>query len=282
MAVASASRWRRYGKDRVYVTAADGTKLGFFDLQTGLPQQVPALRSAEFDDAIVRWRRANPTVTVPAAASPAETASAASATTAAPASRSRSSPRPTPAPRQASRPSEQAPAGPQEWVDLAANPPGQAAAQVAAAYREARPVATRLARLLGRHTDERAWRAGADGEVETARRLLALTDPSPWQFSHVGLWRVLHSVPVGERGSDIDHVVIGAPGVFVVNSKHHRGKLVTTTPRAVVVGKHPTRYAEFARTEADRTATLLAAALRWPRVLGHAGAQHRRRGRDRR
>ena len=34
-------------------------------------------------------------------------------------------------------------------------------------------------------------------------------------------WRVLHSVPV-EGGRDIDHVMIGPPGVVTINSKHHR------------------------------------------------------------
>jgi hypothetical protein len=32
---------------------------------------------------------------------------------------------------------------------------------------------------------------------------------------------VLHAVPVGDRGSDIDHVVIGHGGVYTVNTKTH-------------------------------------------------------------
>jgi hypothetical protein len=32
-------------------------------------------------------------------------------------------------------------------------------------------------------------------------------------------WRVLHSVPVGSRDSDIDHVVIGPGGVYTINAK---------------------------------------------------------------
>lgn len=90
------------------------------------------------------------------------------------------------------------------------SPPGGRAtrtlpAGVAAAYRQARPVASRVARPLGRHTDERAWRIGADGEAETASRLRALTDPALWRMGATGLWRVLHGVPIGDRGSDIDH-----------------------------------------------------------------------------
>jgi hypothetical protein len=35
MTAAVVVRWRRYGKDRLYVTAADGTKLGYRDLLSG-------------------------------------------------------------------------------------------------------------------------------------------------------------------------------------------------------------------------------------------------------
>jgi hypothetical protein len=34
-------------------------------------------------------------------------------------------------------------------------------------------------------------------------------------------WRVRHAVPIGDKGSDIDHVVIGPGGVFTINAKHH-------------------------------------------------------------
>ena len=39
-------------------------------------------------------------------------------------------------------------------------------------------------------------------------------------------WTVLHSVPVGRSGKDIDHIAIGPPGVVVINSKDHRGKSI--------------------------------------------------------
>ena len=272
MGQATASRWDKHGKDRVYVNASDGTSLGFLDLKTGHTQQVPVQRAAEFHDAISRWRQDNPAVTIPTPApasartprprrAPIKPAAPTAGDTAA-----RATPRPAPRPRPAPTPAS-APAGSSRaWVDLAANQPGQGPAQVAAAYREAHPVATRLARLFGRHTDERAWQAGADGEMETARRLRELTEPPSWQFSDVGTWHVLHGVPVGERGSDIDHVLIGVSGVFTINTKHHRDKLITTTPTAVIINKHRTRHAEIARAEADRAAQLLAAAVGGRRV----------------
>jgi hypothetical protein len=245
LSTATAVRWRRYGKDRVYVTASDGTKLGYLDLQTGRTHDVPVDRAAEFDQAVTAWRQNNPDTAQPAAS---------------PAPRPRrAEPPATPPPP---RPQPVARAQPGPCLDLAANQPGQGPAAVAAAYRDARPVASRVARLLGRHTDERAWRIGADGEAETASRLRALTEPTLWQMGATGLWRVLHAVPIGDRGSDIDHVVIGPPGVFTINTKHLPDKLVWATKTAVTVAKRKTRYAEVARAEADRAAQLLTAALR--------------------
>ena len=89
------------------------------------------------------------------------------------------------------------------WTDLAANLPGQAvrrqADELYAQWR-AKPL---VARWLTPRAAERRWRRGAEGEEVVARRLAAL-DSS---------WHVLHSVPVGNRDSDIDHVVIGPGGV---------------------------------------------------------------------
>src|SRR5687767_9417484 len=87
--------WYRSGHKRAYVTADDGKKIGYLDLETGESRDVPADRVAEFRTAIATWRRDTPQM---------------------------------PAPRPARR-----------WVDLAGNRPGQAAAEVAAAHREAQP-----------------------------------------------------------------------------------------------------------------------------------------------
>ncbi len=47
----SVTRWRRYGKDRLYVTTADGEKVGWHDLANGeshpeTPEQAAALADA--------------------------------------------------------------------------------------------------------------------------------------------------------------------------------------------------------------------------------------------
>jgi hypothetical protein len=101
--------------------------------------------------------------------------------------------------------------------DLAMNRPGQAARRKAQELQRAAPVRSFVARLLRVLTDERAWRVGADGEEEVGGRLRKLGNA--WHVLHV-----LHAVPVGTNGGDIDHVVIGPPGVFTLNTKNHPRK----------------------------------------------------------
>jgi hypothetical protein len=140
--------------------------------------------------------------------------------------------------------------GEPEWRDLAANRPGQAARKAALERRQAAPVATFLARLLQVHSNERAWRVGAEGEEEVARRLGRLGKG----------WRVLHSVPVGEKGSDIDHVVMGPSGVFTLNTKNHIRSNVWVTENVFMVNGRKTDYFRNSRHEAARASKLLSAA----------------------
>jgi Nuclease-related domain len=137
------------------------------------------------------------------------------------------------------------------WTDLSLNAPGQLARREAVARRREAPVRTRVARVLAVHTEERAWRVGADGEEEVARRLGKLGDG----------WHVLHAVPVGDRGADIDHVVIGPGGVFTLNTKNHRGKRVWTAQRSLLVDGQRTDYLRNSRYEATRAARLLSSAV---------------------
>lgn len=262
--MATTKRWKRYGQDRVYVTAADGTALGFLNLLTGQPERVRLDRAAEFYSALAAWRRHNPAPPpdaepeiTPTLGPPPPTEPRVShpplGPTAAPIG---PAPQPLPPPPPTVTRHNRYTAGQepdQGWVDLAANAPGQAAADVAAAYRQASPITSRLARLFRLRTTERAWRIGAAGEVETAKRLRPLTDG--------GGWRVLHSVPVGGRGTDIDHVLIGPGGIYTINTKNHPKALVWAGPETISVNRHPTPYAGKARAEADRAARLLSVAV---------------------
>ena len=132
--------------------------------------------------------------------------------------------------------------------DLSLHRPGQAAREQALALRTEAPVRTALARILGVKTPERAWRIGADGEQRVARRLTRLDDR----------WRVLHAIPVGENGADIDHLVVGPGGVFTLNTKNHPSGKVWVAGDGVRVNGQRVPYVRNARHEANRAARLLA------------------------
>jgi hypothetical protein len=64
--------------------------------------------------------------------------------------------------------------------------------------------------------DAIAWRRGAAGERRTARLLAPLERQG---------WAVLHDLAVPGSRANIDHLVIGPGGVFVIDSKQYRGRL---------------------------------------------------------
>jgi hypothetical protein len=101
-------------------------------------------------------------------------------------------------------------------------------------------------------TDERAWRIGAEGERAIGGRLNKLRDRG---------WRILHSVPVGTQGSDIDHVAIGRGGVFTINTKNHPGGKIWIAKYQMCVNGHVVPYLQNAGFEAKRSSKLLSAAL---------------------
>jgi hypothetical protein len=225
-------RWRKYGKDRLYVNDEAGLRIGWVDLLTGdatieQPAQTDAFRAA-------------------VAAHHAEAAAdvADSVDTAA-------KPLPAvPSPRPSAEPA---------WVDLAGNRPGQGVRELAdaelAAMKERSRAGTFIARTFDMKTDERAWRVGAGGEETVGARLEKLVRHG---------WHVLHAVPVGDRGSDIDHVVIGPGGVFTVNTKTHPDGRVWVGRNSVRVNGHAVPYLRNSRFEAQRTERLLSAAVGLP------------------
>ena len=144
---------------------------------------------------------------------------------------------------------------PDEIRDLAMHRPGQLAREQALAAKEAAPVRSVFARLLGVHTDERAWRIGADGEERVAAQVQKLIRRDP-------RWRILHAIPVGSKGSDIDHLVIGPGGVFTLNAKHHPGARIWVGGGTFMVNGVRQPYIRNSRHEAARAARLLSAACR--------------------
>jgi Nuclease-related domain len=69
--------------------------------------------------------------------------------------------------------------------------------------------------------DASAWRQGAAGERRTARLL------SPLQQQG---WAVLHDLAVPGSRANLDHLVIGPAGVFVIDSKQYRAASSSTHP----------------------------------------------------
>ena len=222
----TAQRWQRHGKDRYYLRAADGTQLGYYDALAGtLHLERPGL-DGPCREALERAGvQLPPGETVPEQRSPVEPVGSEAVSF----------------------------LGAEE--DLAARRPGQAARERATAElasdRERSRVRTFIARTLDAKTDERAWRVGAAGEDTVGQRLERLTEHG---------WHVLHAVPVGNLGSDIDHVLIGPGGVFTVNTKTHLGKRISVTRHSIYVDGHSKPYLRNSRHEAQRAQKLLSAA----------------------
>jgi hypothetical protein len=78
--------------------------------------------------------------------------------------------------------------------------------------------------------DARAWQRGATGERRTAR----LLDP----LARHG-WAVLHDLAVPGSRANLDHLVIGPGGVFVIDSKQYRGRLQLDPTGRLRHGRHP-------------------------------------------
>jgi hypothetical protein len=77
-------------------------------------------------------------------------------------------------------------------------------------------------------------------------------------------WHVLHSIPVGDNGSDIDHLVIGPAGVFSLNAKHHVNASIWVAGDVFIVNGRRQPYVRNSRHEAQRVGRLLSAACKMP------------------
>jgi hypothetical protein len=97
--------------------------------------------------------------------------------------------------------------------------------------------------------DARAWRRGAAGERRTARVLAALERHG---------WAVLHDLALPGSRANIDHLVIGPGGVFVIDSKQYRGRLQLDRFGRLWHGRYPLGSALRAVSfEADQAAQVL-------------------------
>lgn len=241
MAELTLVRWKRYGKDRLYVNTSDGTRVGWLDLHSGeTTVELDELREA-FDAAVAQHRPSGTSAPTPAAQ---ELEQASSELVPA-----------APTPRVSRPPTAEPEVAPEvPWTDYALNRAGEAARARALAEKEAAPVRTLAARLLRVHTDERAWRIGADGEEKVAAQLARLPEP----------WRSVHAIPIGDRGSDIDHVAIGPAGVYSINSKHHPDARIWVRGDTFKIDGRNQPYVRNARYEAKRVSAILSRATGIP------------------
>jgi PAS domain-containing protein len=230
-----AVRWTRYGKDRLYVMQPDGIQVGWVDLATGERHLVADALRGEFEAALQAYGDV-PAQLAPASAGEPEAASAA----------------------------EPAPCGDEGWIDLAANRPGagaRARARRDLAQRERSRVGGWVARAFDLRVDEREWRVGADGEETVGARLDRLERHG---------WHVLHGVPLGARGSLLDHLLVGPGGVVTVATRRHPGRRVRVEGDTVTVAGQRLPYVGAARHEAARASSLLTAALGHPVAVSPA------------
>ena len=97
--------------------------------------------------------------------------------------------------------------------------------------------------------DAVAWRRGAAGERRTAR-LLGLLERHGWAF--------LHDLAIPGSRANLDHLLIGPGGVFVIDSKQYRGRLRLDPTGRLWHGRYPLastlRAVDF---EADQAARVL-------------------------
>ena len=92
-------------------------------------------------------------------------------------------------------------------------------------------------------------RRGAAGERRTARLLGPLERHG---------WAVLHDLAVPRSRANIDHLVIGPGGVFVIDSKQYRGRLQLDPSGRLWHGRYPlTPTLQAVSFEADQAARVL-------------------------
>lgn len=133
---------------------------------------------------------------------------------------------------------------------LSSRVPGQAVMGELLRLQAGQEPQSRLARLFGVSpltVETSAWYKGALGEIAVGQTLDNLGPE----------WTVLHAVPVGTGSSDIDHVVIGPPGVFTINTKNHSDQPVWVAGQTLMIAGKRQPHIRNATHEATRAARLL-------------------------
>ncbi|MFE2911223.1 nuclease-related domain-containing protein [Kitasatospora indigofera] len=232
--------WRKPGKDRLYVNrpGAKGESVAWLDCTTG----VVTITNREYEagalDKIEEWCRTCGRTIPPRTVKP----------NAGPTWQPVRLPQPSSPPHTPSLPV----LPPLTAADdLARNRPGAGLQSMIRADEQRHKWLVRVAaKLVGDSLGGEQRLKGLAGE-EIVGGLLESLKPAGWE--------VLHGIPL-PTGADIDHVVIGPPGVFTVNAKHHPDASVWVGDGAVKINRSSHPYLQNSEFEADRTAGLLS---RW-------------------
>jgi hypothetical protein len=199
----AARRRRRPGSDRLYVYSADGLPLGHLDLFTREAHDVPAGYRERFVQEANAWLWQN---SMPPMGSPAEVAEPAAISAGA-----------------------EPPVGGWDpgFDDLALHLPGHGLAEEAA-----------NARALDGPGADRPYRLRAEGQHAVAEALGKLTRTPALRRGRGARWRMLHTVPMAFAEEDvvIDHVLIGPPGVFLIEVANIPGGRAVLDHRSLDLG----------------------------------------------
>jgi hypothetical protein len=144
-----------------------------------------------------------------------------------------------------------------EGHTLRSRVPGQSAMSNIVARQRALPARQRLARVFGKSpltAENRRIYRGALGELLVGDTV-----------DHLGpSWDVLHAVPADANNYEIDHLVIGPPGVFTILTQNHSGQEVVVDGETILVAGRRDDQARTARFEAESAAALLSSAAGRP------------------
>jgi hypothetical protein len=113
------------------------------------------------------------------------------------------------------------------------------------------PARRYIERLVDARSEERNWRRGAEGEEQVAAELARLDER----------WAVIHDLTIGRKGANLDHLVIGPPGIFALNTKNLTGRL-TVYEHAILQNGQRTAFVPAALREARSVQDRLSAAVR--------------------
>lgn len=86
-----------------------------------------------------------------------------------------------------------------------------------------------------------AWQTGAAGEVRTG----LLLDPLIAEG-----YRILHDRKIPGSRANIDHIVVGPPGIFVVETKSYKGSLQIRGSEVFVAGRRKNGWIDEVNREA--------------------------------